>query len=216
MDITYPSWRQTLARSLHLQRSKLESKFFQVANIDEEGRVQNRTMVFRGFVDGTHQLLAITDTRSQKYEQWRRDPNAQLCWYFTKTREQFRISSHVSLLSDNNSNNNEESGHQDIDKKTRMRVWSMLSDNAKEQFYWPAPKTDIEQGQNQSQSQSQSQSPTNKDTNTSSITSCHQYFAVVVFTPFEVDYLNLKTKPQTRELHVVDALGVWTNKSVNP
>ncbi|MFT6736698.1 MAG: hypothetical protein ACJA0G_000827, partial [Kangiellaceae bacterium] len=30
--MTFPKWRQSLARSLHVQRSKPESKFFQVAN----------------------------------------------------------------------------------------------------------------------------------------------------------------------------------------
>ena len=48
---TISGWRQRLARSLHLSRSKPEAKYIQLATLNDEGFVQNRTLVFRGFID---------------------------------------------------------------------------------------------------------------------------------------------------------------------
>lgn len=194
----FPRWRQSLARSLHVQRSKPEAKFFQVANtyvseLTNELSVANRTVVFRGFVDNSNSLLAITDSRSDKYEQWRQKPESQICWYFTKTREQYRISNTLSLLGQDN-----ESEHLNL----RTKVWNTLSGKAQSQFLWPMPKALV------------SEKPSQVTVNENNIP---ETFIVLIFNPTSVDYLNLTTDPQTRELHTMDDNnGKWDYDAVNP
>ncbi|MCA1991428.1 MAG: pyridoxamine 5'-phosphate oxidase family protein, partial [Coleofasciculus sp. S288] len=84
-------WRSLLASALHKNRSLPYARYFQLATIRADGRPANRTVVFRGFLDSTNQLKIITDTRSQKAEQIDHQPWGEVCWYFPKTREQFRL-----------------------------------------------------------------------------------------------------------------------------
>ena len=85
-----PPWRSPLARALHRNRSLPHLKFVQLATVDAEGMPHNRTIVYRGLVDETHQLKFVTDHRSEKIAQLQAQPRVELCWYFTKTREQRR------------------------------------------------------------------------------------------------------------------------------
>jgi PPOX class probable FMN-dependent enzyme len=245
MAMKFPRWRQSLVRSLHVQRSKPESKFFQVANAyqkknvkDEANNnaassehstekafanipsnsaitVENRTMVFRGFVDNSHTILAITDSRSDKVEQWQDNQQSQICWYFTKTREQYRISAIVSLLNgypsqsqidfDNMSGDVTNSIEERVEKNKALRadVWSRLSDKAKEQFFWPDPKQEVghDDEKHAKMKNDADEIPRN--------------FTLVCFHPYYVDYLNLSTSPQTREINeCIDS--IWTSNAVNP
>lgn len=196
-----PRWRQSLARSLHTERSKPESKFFQVASIAlDEGTnkltVENRTLVFRGFVDNSISLLAITDSRSDKYTQWLHEPQSEICWYFTETREQYRIKNSVTLIG------------QDVNDamgtkaSLRAQVWRSLSAKSKEQFLWPRPKQTVDE------------KPILVHHKASNIP---ETFVVLVFNPISVDYLNLTTIPQTRELHrISENTGMWVHSIVNP
>ncbi|MFT4654113.1 MAG: pyridoxamine 5'-phosphate oxidase [Patiriisocius sp.] len=219
--MTFPKWRQSLARSLHVQRSKPESKFFQVANAyisneSQNGRdivVENRTMVFRGFAQDNHTLLAISDDRSDKVWQWQQTQNSQLCWYFTKTREQYRISAKVSMIGKNGLHFESSITQKDeIDRNaytdtssqaSRNLLWSNLSGKAKAQFYWPTPKENVRTIE------------TNIEANDKITSEIPDNFIVVCFQPFYVDYLNLTTDPQTREIHkLTDAK--WLYNAVNP
>ena len=209
----FPSWRQSLARSLHVSRSKPEAKFFQAANAylpgdNLDGKnviVENRTMVHRGFVDNTQTLLAITDIRSDKVFGWQLSASTQLCWYFTKSREQYRISANVFLIGSKGfiTNNvhatNSMWMSEEEASKIRSTVWSNLSEKSKSQFYWPAPKHAL--GQSVAETEEKNIIPTT--------------FCVVCFDPYYVDYVNLTTEPQTREIHqLLDAK--WTHSTVNP
>ena len=116
------TWRQRLARSLHLSRSKPEAKYIQLATLGDNGLVQNRTLVFRGFVDDSDQLIMITDTRSDKFSAILNHSQVEVCWYFAKTREQYRLSGNIDIYA----------GTSDI----RTAIWNKISDAAKAQFYW--------------------------------------------------------------------------------
>jgi pyridoxamine 5'-phosphate oxidase len=199
--MVFPRWRQSLARSLHVHRSKPESKFFQAASVvvtqgTNDLTVENRTLVFRGFEEDSDNLLAITDTRTDKYTQWQQTPQSQICWYFAKTREQYRISSTVCLVGPKRYDSD------DINKDIRLKVWEGLSEKAHAQFLWPTSKKAL--GKNDAQF-------TNNDNN------IPDTFAVVIFKPIYVDYLNLTTAPQTRELHsIINDTGKWVCERVNP
>lgn len=199
--MVFPRWRQSLARSLHVHRSKPESKFFQAASIcisqgANKLTVENRTLVFRGFEEDSNNLLAITDRRTDKYTQWQQSPQSQICWYFAKSREQYRITSIVRLIGPEGHDTN------DINTNIRVKVWQSLSEKAQAQFLWPSPKEAV--GINDAQ--------VIRDDNNIPNT-----FVVVIFKPISVDYLNLTTAPQTRELHSIsDDTRKWIYNSVNP
>ena len=127
------SWRQRLARSLHLGRSKPHARFVQLASLGQDGRVQNRTVVFRGFVHNTDQIIMITDTRSDKYIGLQQHPQVELCWYFEKTREQYRVNGEVLIVTS-----------ESFDAPLRKQVWHSLSVSAREQFYWYLDKTAVD------------------------------------------------------------------------
>lgn len=232
----FPRWRQSLVRSLHVQRSKPETKFFQVANacLPNDSKdvndivVHNRTMVFRGFVDNSHTLLAISDSRSDKISQWQQVASTQLCWYFTKTREQFRISAKVILVGSNgvvignqdSMENHEESnqeGEQELSKNACLRsevlkasreaLWDNLSGKAREQFFWPTPNEPVQNTINEL-----IEDKVNKEMPDLLLP---DNFIMVCFEPYYVDYVNLRSIPQTREIHEL-IKSKWTFQAVNP
>jgi pyridoxamine 5'-phosphate oxidase len=100
-DFKFPSWRQRLVRSLHVNRSQAQSKYFQVASVSKDGLPKNRTMVFRGFIPESLNLVSVTDIRSDKVLDWQQNTpkKFEICWYFAGSREQYRIAGHVSLVS---------------------------------------------------------------------------------------------------------------------
>lgn len=222
-----PQWRATLEKSLYIHREMPHAKFFQVANVDNEGFAQNRSMVFRGFVDSTNILLAITDIRSDKIQQWQNHPYAHITWYFTQTREQYRLSCNVLMISHADKNeklnlprNSVSAPFNNILAQTlRSEVWQNLSAASKAQFTWPTPKQAIHTQSDEQQS----------DTNETQAVSLlkdesltpHENFVVVCFIPQVVDYLNLKSSPQIRQVSQFDASTLeqsqqWNCIKVNP
>ncbi len=229
-QIIYPIWRQRLARSLHINRSQMHSKYYQVASVDPSARPKNRTMVFRGFLQGTQNLLSVTDLRSEKISEWQGDGKLhfEICWYFTGSREQYRVAGEVALIS-----NSLKSSYQEFGEQTKTSLikqqWSNLSDKAREPFYSSSPKAPFDDSSALPSPQDKPVTSVN-DTNevdsnsnaasniTSSVVSNNvdisDNFCVIVFTPHTVDYLNLKSKPQQRCLY--DIQDGWKERMVNP
>ena len=119
-------WRSHIARALHRNRSKPYSRYLQLATVNTHGLPTNRTVVFRGFLENSNQLQIITDLRSDKVTDIRHQPWGEICWYFTKTREQFRIAGNLILID----SDYPESGL----LQQRKQVWQKLSDSARSQF----------------------------------------------------------------------------------
>ena len=229
-EIVYPIWRQRLARSLHINRSQVHSKYYQVASVCPSGHPKNRTMVFRGFLMGTQNLLSVTDLRSEKVSEWQGEEKSyfEICWYFTGSREQYRVAGEVALIS-----SSLESNYQDLDlgELTRTNLikqqWSNLSSNAKEPFYLSSPKAPFDDNSTLLTPQDVAVTPaidvnvkindSNSDAANNTVdgkTEISDNFCVIVFTPLTVDYLNLKSKPQQRCLY--DIQGDWKEQVVNP
>lgn len=194
-DFKFPTWRQRLARSLHVNRSQAQSKYFQVATVSIDGLPKNRTMVFRGFVPDSLNLLSVTDIRSDKVTDWKvsTPKKFEICWYFAGSREQYRVAGHVSLVSSelvNDANiRNPEKKSAYLSHKFLREQWTNLSSAAKNQFLGPVPKAPFETDTGK---EDLSQRLENVDQDIS------DNFCVVIFTPLTVDYLNLKTSPQLR------------------
>jgi PPOX class probable FMN-dependent enzyme len=187
-------WRSPLARALHRNRSQPHSRYFQLATVQADGRPANRTVVFRGFLDDTNLLKIITDIRSQKFDQIVYKPWAEACWYFTVTREQFRIAGELSLIDAN---------HPDLElQKARQSTWQDLSDNARLQFAWPHPGKPRDHQEAFSPSVLDPASPTAN-------------FCLLLLAPTQVDHLELRGDPQNRWSYLRSG-HTWSTSAINP
>ena len=81
-----------LKAALRKNRRDAHHRYFQMATVTAEGHPKNRTVVFRGFCADDTSLLVITDRRSEKIVELEQNAAVEVAWYFTRTREQFRIS----------------------------------------------------------------------------------------------------------------------------
>ena len=228
-EILDPLWQQQLTKSLHVNSSQVQSKYYQVASVCSNGEPKNRTMVFRGFLSGTQSLLSVTDSRSEKIEEWQGDNKSrfEICWYFSESREQFRLAGEVALIS-----NSLDSSYENwvLGKQTKQSIlkqqWSNLSTNAREPFYSNSPKAPFDEDSMPSMPQnrlvnkgadlknkfdSNNTTPTNIVSN---LTDMSDNFCVIIFIPHAVDYLDLKSKPQQRCLYAIQ--DDWKERPVNP
>ncbi|NJK55123.1 MAG: pyridoxamine 5'-phosphate oxidase [Pleurocapsa sp. SU_5_0] len=189
-------WRSPLSSAIHHNRSKPYSRYFQLATVNPSGYPANRTVVFRGFLDDEqNQLKVITDARSAKIQDIEYQPLAEACWYFTKTREQFRISGKLQLVT---------VAETDLDlQKARKITWHELSDSARSQFAWPDPAQPMA---DKSAFEVEQLDPHNPLDN----------FYLLLLTPQRVDHLQLKGDPQQRCLYTLQAEQTWTHQAVNP
>jgi pyridoxamine 5'-phosphate oxidase len=222
-EIAYPVWRQRLASSLQANSSEVHSKYYQVASVCPNGRPKNRTMVFRGFLPGTQNLLSVTDFRSDKIEQWQSESKSRFetCWYFSDSREQFRLAGEVALISNalDSSYGDSVLGEQTKDGLLKQQ-WSNLSVNAREPFYSSSPKAPFDDSSKAPMAQDGvvAQGHNTNKTSDKNIAGgqfeMNDNFCVVIFIPHTVDYLNLKSKPQQRCLY--DIQDDWKEQAVNP
>lgn len=186
-----PPWRQDLAATLNRARSQPESRYLQLATIAANGRPANRTLVFRGFdeVAGHTRLLMVSDQRSAKMSELAAQPSAEACWYFGRTREQFRLAGTVTLHRP-----------QDPDPSLCAARWDLLSAAARAQYFWPQPGTPLEPAQAPEPVASSTPAP---------------WFLVLALTPTVVDHLDLRSTPQRRTRHEHGPDG-WQTLALNP
>lgn len=188
--MTLAPWRIPLARALHRNRARAYCRYLQLATINEDGKPSNRTVVFRGFVDEALQI--VTDGRSEKVQQIQYCPWAEVCWYFTITREQFRIAGKLRLVSPDSDTHS-----------IRLNAWQAMSANARQQFYWPHPGQvrDSETAFEPVVVVSTAQPPDS--------------FYVLLLCAERVDHLTLKGNPQDRQIYR-RSVDDWHVETVNP
>ncbi|MEO0348608.1 MAG: Npun_F5749 family FMN-dependent PPOX-type flavoprotein [Cyanobacteria bacterium P01_A01_bin.15] len=187
--MTLAPWRPTLARALHRNRSRAYCRYMQLATINSDGRPSNRTVVFRGFADDALQM--VTDGRSEKVRQIQAYPWAEACWYFTVTREQFRIAGQLTLMGPDSLETQDK----------RLQVWQSLSANARQQFYWPHP--------GQARSDAAAFEPVEPASHPP------DSFYVMLLAVNRVEHLALRGSPQERHIYELTADG-WGMTAVNP
>lgn len=189
-------WRSLLARALHKNRSLPDARYFQLATVRPDGLPANRTVVFRGFLDDTDQLKIITDSRSQKAEQINQNSWGEACWYFPKTREQFRLAGELTLIRAEHPNL--------LFQQARQTTWQDLSDSARLQFAWPHPgEPRIEDGGAFSPPPPHLEQPLPN-------------FCLLLLDPIQVDHLELRGEPQNRVFYQKNSFDDWSKEAVNP
>ena len=196
MGNNLPEWRSRLVSALHRNRAKHHSRYFQLATVSPEGLPKNRTVVFRGFLESSNIIQIITDSRSEKAAQIAHQPWSEICWYFTKTREQFRISGGLLLVNSDNSSSELIAARKD--------AWQKISDKARSQFMWPNPGA------------SRTDDLTLFTPETPSAQEPVSNFCLLLLTPQKVDHLELREEPQNRRLYQLQANGDWTAQTINP
>jgi pyridoxamine 5'-phosphate oxidase len=175
-------WRSPLSRALHRNRAVPYARYLQLATTRADATPANRTVVFRGFLEGTNRLMFISDRRSEKTAQIQHNPQAEACWYFTKTREQFRLSGQLVVVSADTAPS------QLTD--ARQKLWQSLSDSARLQFAWPQPKGERDEPL------AAAFTPPAPDAQLPPSTFCLLCLAV-----YRVDHLELRGEPQNRCLY---------------
>jgi pyridoxamine 5'-phosphate oxidase len=197
VNSTLPPWRSSVARALHRNRSLPYARYVQLATIDRANRPKNRTVVFRGWREPESQLQFAIDLRSAKAQDllsgsanW-----AEVCWYFPKTREQFRISGELLLVT-------AESGLE-RDCKARQAAWQQLSDAGRSSFAWAMPGAD------------RSPDPAAFAPPAPDVRQPLANFCLLLLAPTSVDHLELRGEPQNR--YSYELVGAeWVMRAVNP
>ena len=189
-------WRSHIARALHRNRAKPDSKYVQLATISPEGLPTNRTVVFRGFLKPTNRLQFITDTRSEKFQHIQQQPYSEICWYFTKTRQQFRLAGNLVFVTSQN---------KDTDLlKARQIMWQNISNSARLQFAWANP------------GKVRQSTPKAFNPEPPSETQPLENFCLLLLEPEKVDYLELRGDPQNRYLYTMNSNHTWDVREINP
>ena len=181
-----PVWLQQLKRAIRGNRRDAHNRYVQFATLGLDGKPRVRMVVFRGFSPSEASFFIITDARSEKVKELAQCPDVEVSWYFTQTREQFRLQ--CSAVT--HSHGTDADLHRDA-------LWKGLSDAAKAQFFWPEPGLPSGEGQ-------------------SLEITMHppETFTVIECSPQRVDHLVL-AKIQRRTLSDLTASG-WTEVSINP
>ena len=188
-------WRSPLAHALHRNRALPYARYVQLATLRADGKPANRTIVFRGFLENTNQLRFIADRRSEKTGQLDGQPWGEICWYFPKTREQFRILGTLRVVS---------ADHADEEMlKARKMLWHDVSDGGRSQFAWASPKQPKTEPLEQA-----TPDPLNPLST----------FCLLLLEPTQVDHLELRGDPQNRYLYSKEEQepGSWSKVEVNP
>ena len=119
-DNNLPGWRLDLKSSRKKEGKLPSNRWIQLATVSEGNEPRLRTVVFRGWHKDSSMII-FTDRRSEKIAHLKSNPNAEILWFFLKTKSQYRFKGKISELSDNNN------------------YWDSLSEKSKSSWFWGSP-----------------------------------------------------------------------------
>ena len=197
MNDSLPPWRSPIARALHRNRSLPNARYVQLATIDANNLPRNRSLVFRGWLEPGSQVKFVSDIRSAKAINLLADtsPYAEACWYFPKTREQFRLSGTLTLVTPESSNTSY--------SKARQAAWQQMSDSGRIQFDWGTPGADRSEDP-------AAFNPPQPDEHQPS-----ENFCLLLLDVTRVIHLELRGEPQSCYLYELIE-DEWQMRSINP
>ncbi|XP_077246427.1 pyridoxamine 5'-phosphate oxidase family protein [Tasmannia lanceolata] len=188
-------WKQLLLNALE---SNKHSSFFQLATISSNGRPANRTVVFRGFQEGSDKILINTDSRTRKIEDIKHCPFGEICWYFTDSWEQFRINGRIDIIDGLNPD--------PVKLQQREKAWFASSLKSRLQYFGPGPGLPCV-----------NEEPCKENLLDPYIGPIGA-FCVLVLDPEQVDYLNLKSNKRLmfKSKQSGDGEQSWVSEEINP
>jgi pyridoxamine 5'-phosphate oxidase len=187
-------WRDLLA-SAQQNNPEAHNRFAQLATLQgaEEPRPAVRTVVVRFFLDDGR-LLISTDMRNEKVTELAANPACELCWYFTQSREQFRISGRAHVVSAADARCEAK-----LDAALQ-RTWTERSSAAQQSATWPQPKRRLDE-LSLFELAVPEQPP--------------EHFALLLLDVTSVDYLNIASQPHQRVAYSKLG-GQWMPRAINP
>ena len=197
MNDSLPPWRSPIARALHRNRSLPNARYVQLATVDGDLRPRNRSLVFRGWLEPGSLIKFVSDIRSTKAINLlaNTSPWAEACWYFPKTREQFRLSGTLELVTAASSNTSY--------SKARQEAWQGMSDSGRIQFDWGTPGADRSEDP-------QAFNPPQPDEHQPS-----ENFCLLLMEVIAVTHLELRGEPQSCYSYELSDRE-WQMRSINP
>ena len=120
-----PSWRQDLKSSRKKEGKSPSNRWVQLATVSVKNHPRIRTVVFRGWFKDSS-MIFFTDRRSEKIEHLKSNPNAEILWFFLKSKTQYRFKGKISELTDN------------------RIFWDTLSEKSKSSWFWGTPGEKID------------------------------------------------------------------------
>ncbi|XP_047965226.1 pyridoxine/pyridoxamine 5'-phosphate oxidase 2 isoform X1 [Salvia hispanica] len=190
-------WKQLLLCSIEANSHLKHHSYFQLATVSSNNRPSNRTVVFRGFQDDADKILINTDTRTRKINDLKHCPFAEICWYFTESWEQFRISGVVDVIDGTTSD--------PLKLEQREKSWFASSLRSRMQYVGASP------GLPAVASEQSSQSPS-LDPSIGPVAA----FCLLLFDPHQVDYLNLKSNERLVFTSIASDSGrkLWSSQKI--
>ena len=119
-----PIWRQELQAARKKEGKSPSNRWIQLSTVTRNNQPRLRTVVFRGWRKESS-MLFFTDSRSNKIEHLKNNPNAEVLWLFFKSKYQFRFKGKMNELVSN------------------TEYWDSLSDRSKSTWFWQHPGKDI-------------------------------------------------------------------------
>ena len=119
--MTSSSWTASLLQSI--DKNRPQPLFFNLCTLSRlDKSPRSRTVVCRKLQHSGGRILICTSTVSEKWKELRSDPRFELCWYFTESREQYRLKGdRVEFLLR-------------VEDADADQVWQDMSDSAKQTF----------------------------------------------------------------------------------
>ncbi|XP_043689040.1 pyridoxine/pyridoxamine 5'-phosphate oxidase 2 [Telopea speciosissima] len=189
-------WKQLLLKAIE-SNANLKHSFPQLATVRSNGRPANRTVVFRGFLEGSDKIQINTDGRSQKIDDIKHSPFAEICWYFTDSWEQFRINGTIDVIDGSNAD--------PVKLQQREKAWFASSLKSRLQYLGPSP------GLPCISEESPKVSPLDPSAGPVGA------FCLLVLDPEEVDYVNLKSTDRLLfKSEQCDEEKSWISEKINP
>ncbi len=182
-------WTGSLRRAIRNNRRDAHNRYVQLATVSSDGSPSVRTVVFRNLLGQPDRIVMVTDARSEKVADIRHDARGEICWYFSRTREQFRLGGTLELVGPG-------------DDESRLETWNTLSPSARAQFHWPSPAA------------SPVTSP--RELNDDELLAPPDDFLLLVLDIHRTDHLQLRGSPQRRWLSTRGEDGSWRALAVNP
>ena len=85
-----PSWRKDLKTARKKEGKSSSNRWIQLATVSEKNEPRLRTVVFRGWYKD-NSMIIFTDRRSEKIRHLKSNNNAEILWFFLKTKSQYRF-----------------------------------------------------------------------------------------------------------------------------